>query len=273
MFCLLLLCFTVYGQKCDTALAVNLEKGKDIELCIFFSKDTTNPTKFKIKVDEYARLSIPTSKDIVSNSSIYSWVTIRTQSPEPDELALPDEGCPYTDCAEILEKDICDRVESCDWVDSSTTNSTCDFSARTNRRFVSSCPQIYEDAGRKRYAPFANLIIELDKGNLHRIRIDNSCSNCVKADRVISQNALRLVASSSTAEYAESLAEQKILTEEQQVDPSFCMCGKTGSKTDFRYFVAFRGTDKNGNILTSDVFSYSNFVGATVNSVYDSLVG
>jgi hypothetical protein len=186
----------------------------------------------------YAQFQLPLS----DQDNLYAWMTgVNTSTAWPRECALNDGTDPtFT-------------------VDEGT---------------VQSCPQLVTTVSNT--IPVASIVAVMQEGKLVNLIWDNQCQTCpVSSDLCMAGNlALTIAESANNTQYLTANALSKI-TDNAICGVSQSQCNSTtntsGINCDFKILLTWTGTDSKGKRLLSSNLRLTQFSGASVGSMWNSI--
>jgi len=104
--------------------------------------------------------------------------------------------------------------------------------------------------------PFANLVINIDSGNIISLVIDNVCNGCDSGNCILSKATLDATLTPTGAEISQSNA------------CSIATADASESQSNFKVFVTWAGTDTNGNYCKTAGLRMSQFAGSSISEMW-----
>ncbi|CAD7971075.1 unnamed protein product [Amoebophrya sp. A120] len=226
------------APNCAFGRTAHLQLGKRAVLCVFLGPTSdTNPAQsakklvFSVKVDEYSSLTLSGAQELTN-------AVAEKNIPVYSWVAAANTGTSF--------------AKNCGAGTPDTTNATSAAAEPANSYIT--CPQLYRN-GQGLLVPFVSLVINIEDGNIKSLVFDNICPNC---------------------------SDNQCLPSQQHLDADYAPVGspRSSSKTcsletavlqqaqDFKIFVTWAGTDKNGRHCKSSAFRFSRFAGATLSDMW-----
>lgn len=258
-------CFPVNTSApplCNFSTPTNPVIGTIYPLCVFMmsgpSGDPTSPQyvppqiqsiAFGVSVDTYSMLNLAGSYaqfnlPLSDQDNLYAWMTgVNTSAAWPRECGLQEGVTPTF---------------------TSVENGT-----------VQSCPQLVTTVSNT--IPVASVVAVMDKGQLVNLTWDNQCQTCpVTSDLCMAGNqALTIGEGVKKTQYLTANAFSSIAVDNKMCGVSQTQCNSTtntsGINCDLRILLSWSGTDSKGKRLLSSNLRLTQFSGASVGSMWNSI--
>eukprot|EP00386_Alphamonas_edax_P001737 GDKI01005209.1.p1 GENE.GDKI01005209.1~~GDKI01005209.1.p1 ORF type:complete len:480 (+),score=76.05 GDKI01005209.1:83-1522(+) len=242
------------GNNNPTTLAI----GDHFRLCMFVALPDGSLAKmnYEVTVDKYSA--------IVMNGSY-----ARVNATYNNNLNMPTTHDNSTIQQELTrKKTMIANNPAYGWVSIDTKDArpvNCGNSTDmdTRQKFVS-CPTQWVASAGTMIAPFNNLVINMRKGKISSLTWDNQCFTCIADSPTCLKSARQL-----------SLFQKGWFEGEERISSQSGMCGLppeqcSGSSCEFKVYLTWAGSDKNGNYAMSSGLRFTRFSGETIGSLFNS---
>lgn len=227
---------TPVTPECPAQSVATVKLGAPFHFCIYTKDDTgikvTQASVNNLNELSLFKLSDGTGKvDEIKSSWIGMNINDKNHAINPD-AACENRGKP---CSQ-LKQDACKNVHACEWTGG--TDGKCSHRNGSSSGYFASCEQIVISDTQR--VSISGVYIQMDKGVVTKVSVDNKCNDCGNDDCVASAN---------------------------QDTKYYGACRAT--ETGYSISITFSGTDSEGKTVMSSSMSLTRF-GSSLNSIIET---
>jgi len=221
--------------KCDAQTVKKVKLGDPFDFCIYTKNAAGNIQMTKASVKDLNKLSLFKLSDGIGGTVDgikSSWIGMNIDDNQHNihpDAACENRGKP---CSQIPQS-ACDDVHACEWKDGK-----CSHRNGSSSGYFASCEQIVSSDTKR--VSISGVYIQMDKGVVTKVSVDNKCNDCGNDDCVASPN--------QDTEY-------------------YGACRAT--ETGYSISITFSGTDSEGKTVMSSSMSLTRF-GSSLNSIIET---
>lgn len=225
--------------KCDAHPVKKVKLGDPFHFCIYTKNTAGNIQMTKASVKELNNLSLFKLSDGIGGTVDgikSSWIGMNIDDDQHNihpDAACENRGKP---CSQ-LKQEACNYVHACEWT--GDTDGKCSHRNGSSSGYFASCEQIVSSDTKR--VSISGVYIQMDKGVVTKVSVDNKCNDCGNDDCVASPN--------QDTEY-------------------YGACRAT--ETGYSISITFSGTDSEGKTVMSSSMSLTRF-GSSLNSMIGTL--